>query len=65
MKIVMLLTVWLTASSVLAQPQLTIYNQNFATVKKIRALELKKGKNEVRVTDITAHLEPDSMVYVI
>jgi hypothetical protein len=45
-----------------AQTQLTIYNQNFATVKEARTLELKKGENEVRVTDITAHLEPDSVV---
>lgn len=45
-----------------AETQLTIYNQNFATVKETRALDLKKGVNEVRVTDITAHLEPDSVV---
>jgi len=45
-----------------AQTQLTIYNQNFATVKEARTLDLKKGENEVRVTDITAHLEPDSVV---
>jgi hypothetical protein len=50
------------AGPVLAQTQLTIYNQNFATVKETRALELKKGESEVRVTDITAHLEPDSVV---
>lgn len=48
--------------SVGAQTQLTIYNQNFATVKEARTLNLKKGENEVRVTDITAHLEPDSVV---
>ena len=45
-----------------AQTQLTIYNQNFATVKESRSLDLKKGDNEVRVTDITAHLEPVSVV---
>jgi hypothetical protein len=45
-----------------AQTQLTIYNQNFATVKEQRTLDLKRGENEVRVTDITAHLEPDSVV---
>src|SRR5712692_6317839 len=45
-----------------AQTQLTIYNQNFATVKETRTLDLKQGENEVRVTDITAHLEPDSVV---
>ncbi len=45
-----------------AQTQLTIYNQNFAAVKEQRIFELKQGENEVRVTDITAHLEPDSVV---
>lgn len=45
-----------------AQTQLTIYNQNFAAVKERRALELKRGENEIRVSDITAHLEPDSVV---
>jgi hypothetical protein len=44
------------------QTQLTIYNQNFAVVKERRVLELKKGENEIRVTDITAHLEPESVV---
>ena len=49
------LTLW-------SQTQLTIYNQNFAVVKERRALELKQGENEVRITDLTAHLEPDSVV---
>ena len=42
--------------------QLTIYNQNFAVVKGNRILELKKGENELRVTDITAYLEPESVI---
>jgi hypothetical protein len=44
------------------ETQLTVYNQDFAVVKEQRLLELKKGENELRVTDITAHLEPDSVV---
>jgi len=52
----------LWVSPVLAETQLTIYNQNFATVKETRTLDLAKGENEIRVTDITAHLEPDSVV---
>ena len=52
----------LCASFTQAQTQLTIYNQNFATVKESRSFDLKKGDNEVRVTDITAHLEPASVV---
>lgn len=45
-----------------AHTQLTVYNQNFAAVKEVRNLELEEGENEVRVTDITAHLEPESVV---
>ncbi len=56
------LAVLLAAAPVLAQTQLTIYNQNFATVKESRTLTLAGGEAEVRVTDITAHLEPDSVV---
>src|SRR4030042_1663099 len=44
------------------ETQLTVYNQNFAVVKEQRLLKLEKGENELRVTDITAHLEPDSVV---
>lgn len=46
----------------LAEPTVTIYNQNFAVVRDQLALDLKQGVNEVRVTDITAHLEPDSVI---
>src|SRR5271169_567199 len=49
------------ASTALAA-QLTIYNQNFGVVKERRTLPLTKGDNIVRITDITAHLEPDSVV---
>jgi len=51
-----------TACSALAEPSLTIYNQNFAVVRDNLNLDLSKGINEVRVTDITAHLEPDSVI---
>jgi len=62
MKSMLSLVALLAAAPVLAQTQLTIYNQNFATVKETRVLDLHGGENEVRVTDITAHLEPDSVV---
>jgi hypothetical protein len=45
-----------------AQTQVTIYNQRFAVVKERLQLDLKKGEQEVRITDITAHLEPDSVI---
>jgi hypothetical protein len=45
-----------------AQPSLTVYNQNFAVVRQELPLDLKAGVNNVRVTDITMHLEPDSVI---
>jgi hypothetical protein len=45
-----------------AQTQLTIYSDNFAAVKQTRTLTLARGENEIRVTDITAHLEPESVI---
>jgi hypothetical protein len=40
---------------------LTIYNQQFAVVRQKLPLDLRSGVNHVQVTDITAHLEPDSV----
>lgn len=45
-----------------AEPALTIYNQNFAVVRDSVALDLKTGQNRVQLSDLTAHLEPDSVV---
>jgi len=43
-------------------PSLTIYNQNFAVVRQSLALDLKSGVNDVRFTDTTSALEPDSVI---
>ncbi len=45
-----------------SQPSLTIYNQNFAVVRQQLPLDLKSGENQVNVSDITMHLEPDSII---
>jgi hypothetical protein len=45
-----------------SQPSLTIYNQNFAVVRQQLALDLKSGENRFSVSDITMHLEPDSII---
>ena len=45
-----------------SQPSLTIYNQNFAVVRQDLPLNLTAGVNNVKVTDITMHLEPDSVI---
>src|ERR1041385_7359955 len=41
---------------------LTIYNQSFAVVRQTLPLDLKGGTNQLEITDITAHLEPDSVI---
>src|ERR1044071_82485 len=43
-------------------PALTSYNQKFAVVCDHVTLDLKAGENEVRFTDTTAHLEPNSVI---
>jgi len=48
--------------AVMAQPSLTIYNQDFAVVRQPLSLDLQRGTNELRVTDITAHMEADSVI---
>ncbi len=44
------------------RPSLTIYNQNFGVVREVIPLDLKQGINTLSFTEITAHLEPDSIV---
>jgi hypothetical protein len=43
-------------------PSLTIYNQRFAVVRQTLPLDLKSGTSHAEVTDITTHLEPDSVI---
>ncbi len=43
-------------------PALTIYNEKFAVVRQLLSLEMKAGTNHVEVSDITGHLEPDSVI---
>src|SRR5215831_512267 len=43
-------------------PALTIYNQKFAVVRQTLPLDLKSGSNHVEVSDVTGHLEPDSVI---
>jgi len=44
------------------QASLTVYNEMFAVVRQMIPLELKAGTNHVTFNDITAHLEPDSVI---
>ncbi|HXF09233.1 MAG TPA: hypothetical protein VN625_00510 [Desulfuromonadaceae bacterium] len=50
------------AQTALAQPSLTIYNQNFAVVRDTVPLDLKAGANSIRYADATAQVEPDSVI---
>jgi len=52
----------LLAQAVLAQPALTIYNQDFAVVRDTVPLDLKSGVNNVRYAGATARVEPDSVI---
>jgi len=45
-----------------AGPRITIYNQDFALVKVTRGYDLVAGENEVRMTDVTSLMEPDSVI---
>jgi hypothetical protein len=52
----------LSARFTSAEPALTIYNRNFAVVRDTIPLNLQRGVNQVRVSDVTSGLEPDSVV---
>lgn len=49
-------------SFTLAEPSLTIYNENFAIVREQLNLNLNEGDNKVSITDITTMLESDSVI---
>jgi len=51
-----------TATSLSADPALTIYNQNFAVVRDTVPLDLKAGVTEARFTGMTAQAETDSVI---
>ncbi|MDR1305761.1 MAG: hypothetical protein LBK76_11160, partial [Verrucomicrobiales bacterium] len=53
----------LAASSLsAAEPSLTLYNQQFAVVREQVALPVAPGVSEVACSEITAHVEPESVV---
>jgi len=45
-----------------SQPSLTVYNANFAVVRQDVPLDLKSGVNQVTESEITMHVEPDSVI---
>lgn len=61
-KSVFLLLLLPLADACAAGPALTVYNQDFAVVRDTVPLDLKAGVNDVRFTDTTTRLEPDSVL---
>ncbi|RLC47021.1 MAG: hypothetical protein DRH57_04880 [Candidatus Cloacimonadota bacterium] len=51
----------LLCSLLLAETSITIFNENFATVRTKLQLDLKKGVNEYRFTDIPTYIKPTSV----
>lgn len=51
-----------TASSALAAPSLTIYNQNFAVVRDTLSIDLPAGTSDLVFDGATRFLEPDSVI---
>jgi hypothetical protein len=45
-----------------ADPNLTIYNENFAVIRESVPLDLKAGDTVVRFSGVTAQVEPDSVI---
>ena len=62
MKIRTVLLALIPLATLAAGPQVTIYNDGFATVKEERTLTLTDGVAEIRVTDMSRLLEPDSVM---
>jgi hypothetical protein len=52
----------LGAGAVLAQPSLTVYNQDFAVVRDTVEVTLIPGVNELRYSGATAAVEPESVI---
>lgn len=62
MKTSFLLVSLLGAGAALAQPSLTVYNQNFAVVRDTVEVTLIPGVNDLRYAGATAAVEPESVI---
>ncbi|MBX2860454.1 MAG: DUF4139 domain-containing protein [Vampirovibrio sp.] len=51
----------LPLASFAKNPEITVYNQNFALVKDYRTLDLKKGSNVLFMDDVAALIDPTSV----
>jgi len=70
-EVVLLSLMLLSVSPLVAEPTvskpsnvaLTIYNDDFALVKEVRAMSLSQGSNYVSVQDVAATIEPSSVAF--
>ncbi len=43
--------------------EITVYNANFALVKEVRSLDLRSGRQEIRVEDVAQYIDPTSVTF--
>ncbi len=60
--VTLLATLTLAPRAAAGQPAVTVYNQNFGVVRERITLDVEPGVNRLSVTDISAHVEPDSVI---
>lgn len=53
----------MAGSGAAANLELTIYNSNFGLVKEVRNLDLKQGRQDVRVEDVASYIDPTSVSF--
>ncbi len=58
---ILILNLYLCVAAV-AQPAITVYNENFAVVRDTVTLDLKSGTNDVSYSGVTTQLEPESVI---
>jgi hypothetical protein len=61
-KVLFFLCAFVYATALLAQPAITVYNENFGVVRESISLDLKKGLSQVSYSGVTAQLEPESVI---
>lgn len=57
----LLSTALATLSAQQAGVEITVYNADFGLVKEIRSMNLSQGRQEVRIEDVAAHIDPTSV----
>ena len=61
-KVPCFLCAFVYVTALLAEPAITVYNENFGVVRESISLDLKKGLSHVSYNGVTAQLEPESVI---